>query len=434
MPFLTKITITRYIDPTDPKKKRRATSSTPGAIKKTEETRTYYIVDKSDGKVSRVNTGMTDKRAAEKYYADWLTAKERGQVGLTDPYKQHKDGTILDHLADHLKTLRANTRSTAYHEEVERELKNVFKARHDDQGREVLPAVKTLRDLTAGRVQQYLDWMTAAHGTKNKHRTYLVGFFNFLVAAERLPHNPITKHTVRRAKPKGEAERRRRRAMRVSELRTLVQAAYDYPVKAATMNTGGRPRRDGSKAEPRPSKLSTDTLAALMLRGRERRLLYRLAILTGLRRGELSRLRVRHLIFGKRPRIELPGVHTKNGRDAKIPLVPALAVELKAWVEETGRGKDDPVVTVPQRNNLLRAHKAQLKLAGIVYQDDRGRFADFHSIRTSLNVLLRRKGVPLRERQLFLRQAAADVTTNNYDDERMTKLKPVMRLLAKLGV
>jgi integrase len=162
--------------------------------------------------------------------------------------------------------------------------------------------------------------------------------------------------------------------------------------------------------------------------------MYRLAILTGLRRGELSRLRVRHLIFGKRPRIEMPGVLTKNGRDALIPLVPTLADELKAWVTETGRGKDDCVVVVPCRSNLVRLHKAHLKLAGIAYTDDRGRYADFHSFRMSLNVALRRRGVKLRERQLFLRHAAADLATSKYDDERLTAMKRLVRVLTEINL
>ncbi|MBA4068044.1 MAG: hypothetical protein C0501_30940 [Isosphaera sp.] len=426
MPFLTKLSVTRYIDPTDPRKKRRVPAGTPGAVKKVEETRTYFIVDKSGGKVRRVNTGMTDRRAADKFYADWLTAKERREVGLSDPHERDKDRPVLDHLADYLATLRGATRSPQHHQEVERVLRLVFAAGADDRGREVLPAVGTLRDLTADRVQQYLNRMTAAAGTRNKHRTYVVGFCNYLVGAGRLPHNPITRHSVRRAVARGEGEKRRRRALRPAELRRLVQAAHDYPVRAVAVNTGGRPRRDGTKPPPRPVTLKPEVLAELTRRGRERRLMYRLAILTGLRRGELSRLKVRHLVLVRRPRIEMPGALTKNGRDAVIPLVPALAEELRAWVRDTSRVKDDPVLTVPDRSNLARVHQAHLELAGISYKDDRDRYADFHALRTSTHVFLRRRGVPLRERQLFLRHAAADLASTAYDDERLTALRRVV--------
>lgn len=433
MPFLTKLTITQYIDPTDPKQKRRVPSDTPGAVKQQRETKTYYLVEKEGGKVQRTNTGLTDRRAADKWFADWLTAKERGQVGLSDPHKHDKGRPSLDHITEYLAVLTDSTRSADHRKEVGRVLRLVVAARYE-QEREVLPEVKTLRDLTADRVQQYLARMTAATATKNKHRTYVVGFCNFLVGAGRLPHNPVTKYSVRRAVAKAETEKRKRRAMKVGELRRLAQAAQDYPTQAVSVNKGGRPRNDGTRPPPRAVTLSPDVLEKLTRRGHERRLLYRLALLTGLRRGELSRLRVRHLILSKSPRIEIPGVLTKNGRDAVIPLVPTLATELKAWVKSTGRQKEDRVLTVPDRSNLARLHKAHLKLGGIPYEDDRGRFADFHSPRTSVNVYLRRKGVLLRERQLFLRHAAADLATANYDDERLTVLSRVVTLLAQLPI
>jgi integrase len=70
---------------------------------------------------------------------------------------------------------------------------------------------------------------------------------------------------------------------------------------------------------------------------------------------------------------------------------------------------------------MVRQHKARLKLAGIPYQTDDG-FADFHSLRKSINTRLRKKGVLLRLRQRFLRHAAADLATTAYDDERLNEL------------
>jgi hypothetical protein len=40
--------------------------------------------------------------------------------------------------------------------------------------------------------------------------------------------------------------------------------------------------------------------------------------------------------------------------------------------------------------------------------------------------------VSLRLRQRFLRQAAADLATSTYDDERAAELRAVVRVLAKL--
>jgi integrase len=59
--------------------------------------------------------------------------------------------------------------------------------------------------------------------------------------------------------------------------------------------------------------------------------MYLLAVFTGLRRGELSRVQVKEVKL-RRGVIDLPGGKTKNGRRAVIPLVKGLVTELRAWV------------------------------------------------------------------------------------------------------
>src|SRR5262249_8470233 len=144
--------------------------------------------------------------------------------------------------------------------------------------------------------------------------------------------------------------------------------------------------------QARPCKLRPETMARLRDRGRERWLMYRLAILTGLRRGELSRLRVSHLELDAQPfaRINMPAHLTKNGKPARILLVPSLAADLRQWIIDTGKSPTDALVTVPNRHNLIKLHKTHLALAGIPYSDPEGRCADFHSLRMSANVVLRK--------------------------------------------
>jgi hypothetical protein len=89
------------------------------------------------------------------------------------------------------------------------------------------------------------------------------------------------------------------------------------------------------------------------------------------------------------------------------------------------------MITVPCRHNLRRLHLAHLKMAKIPYKTDKGH-ADWHSLRKTTNTFLRRKMVPLRQRQLFLRHAAADLTTRRYDDERIGDMKDVIKQLNRL--
>ena len=274
-----------------------------------------------------------------------------------------------------------------------------------------------------------MGWKVKAT-TKNKIRTYLVSFGGWLVDRDRIARNPIEK--VKSAVPKPEEkEKRSRRAITCKELRALFATVERYPLSAARTPKGGRPRKDGGKAQPRnPVNLTEATITNLSQQGRERRLVYRTALLTGLRRGELSRLRVRPF------QREARGVGSsrptdQNGRAAKLPLVPTLAADLRRWIADTDRGLSDLMFHVPEARNMVRQHKARLKLAGIPYQTDHG-FADFHSLRKSINTYLRRREVSLRLRQRFLRHSAADLATTAYDDERLTELKPVLKLLTRL--
>jgi integrase len=91
--------------------------------------------------------------------------------------------------------------------------------------------------------------------------------------------------------------------------------------------------------------------------GRERALLYKTAVLTGLRQGELAALRVAYLKLDRKPvpALELPGEFTKNGDDAKLLLVPALADELRQWVADTGKKPTDLLFTVSGKANKISA-------------------------------------------------------------------------------
>src|SRR5688500_14071796 len=87
---------------------------------------------------------------------------------------------------------------------------------------------------------------------------------------------------VRRA---GRSASMKRRALKPSDLATLSRTVGEYPVAVRRVNRGGRPKADGSPREARPTTLKPETLEKLQAQGRERRLLYLLAVFTGLRRG-----------------------------------------------------------------------------------------------------------------------------------------------------
>ncbi len=410
MASLQKIIVTRYLD----RQGKQVPKGTKGARKVKEESAKWYCCYREGKRQVRIPLA-TDKAASQALMADLLRQKERGRAGLICPFKEHLDKPVADHVADYLAVVRSTTRSEQHQTEVARILGLFAK----DSG------AVTLRDVTADRVSGYLSRLTSGPTTRNMHRRILVMFLNYLEGVGRIDRNPVTKRSVRPAK---KGKRRERRALTGDEILRLLEAVRDYPVKSASVNRGGRNAK--KKPGERPAKLKPETVARLQRRGRERWLMYRLAVLTGLRRGELSRLRCSHLDLDRKPfaRLNLPAHLTKNGKPARILLVPSLADDLRQWIADMGKKPSDPVVTVPGRCNLAKLHKAHLALAGIPYETD-GRYADFHSLRMSANVVLRKAGIPAKERQLFLRHGKQELTTETYDDESATEMAEVVKAL-----
>src|SRR5262249_37486823 len=150
------------------------------------------------------------------------------------------------------------------------------------------------------------------------------------------------------------------------------------------------------------------------------------AVLTGYRRGELAALLVADLDAGVTPypTLNLPPERTKNGRPAKVYLLPSFARELLDWVKDTGRAPADPLFDVPAK--VIREYKKDLKWANIPYRDERGRSADFHALRKSGNVVLGRAGVPAKIRQLFMRHSDIRLTVSEYDSDDLYEMTRVV--------
>lgn len=122
------------------------------------------------------------------------------------------------------------------------------------------------------------------------------------------------------------------RPLTPAELQKLLAAARERPLLDASTNKGGdRTATPKTAVRVWAADLRAEVQDRYRLLGRERALLYKTAVLTGLRQSELAALRVAFLKLDRKPfpALELPGEFTKNGDDAKLLLVPALAEELR---------------------------------------------------------------------------------------------------------
>jgi integrase len=231
---------------------------------------------------------------------------------------------------------------------------------------------------------------------------------------DRIEANPLARVDV----PSGGRKTKERRALTVQQIQLLLDAARARPLAAHVARYG---EARGWVREK------------MLTRGRERALLYKTAVYTGLRLGEIASLRPCHLELDRAPfpRLEIPGKLTKNGQQARLLLVPSFAAELAEWIRDAEKGPDDALFHVPQAS--VRIMRADLARAGVPYRTSQGD-ADFHSLRMTSNVMLGQAGIPARIRQLFMRHSDIRLTMATYDDEAFLSLEAAVRALEGLGL
>lgn len=417
MAWIQKIQITKYVN----SKGNRVLKGTPGAIKKVTKTKKWYgCWTKGKRKISVPLS--VDKQASLALLSKMIKEKEFVDAGLVDPFEKQLDRKILEHLEDYINALREEGLTPYYISQRERILKHILKKL----------GVKTFRDLNVEAVDAYIRNMKnmsknevfpSAPNTKLCHRNSLVGFANWLMRKGRIAFNPLVNVNVPKGRPVHE-----RRALTQEEIAKVFQSARERPLQEAMINSGGRLQGGQPRTLMRllHAVLNTETRQRCLNLGEERCLIYKTAIYTGLRKGELKALKVSSIDFKSKPytTIRLSGQFTKNGKAALISLVPSLAVEMKNFIDKHNKKAVDYLFNVADKIHVI--FKRDLEAAGILYQDADGRFADFHSLRTSANTMLGVMGIPVRIRQLFMRHSDIRLTTGTYDDDVLYNQLPII--------
>ncbi|MFM8271118.1 MAG: tyrosine-type recombinase/integrase [Gemmata sp.] len=396
---LLKITRTRHL-----LGKKQVPPGTPGAVKVSEESRHWYAYRREGKRQIKVRL-FTDKAASVARLAKMNTALERGEAEMTDPRKEHLDRLAVSHLEDFLPVMRANGKSEKDKARKEAILRGFLTA----------AGVRTLSELDGAAVDRYLTSVSGSAGNKKKHLSAISIWVKWLLKKDRIATSPL----LRIDAPTGGKKVKARRALAAPLIQKLLDAARERPLAAFVKRYGPEVREE--------------VRTMLLKRGRERALVYKVAVFTGLRLGEIASLRPCHMDLDRRPfpRIEIAGRHTKNGHQARLLLVPSFAEELAGWIRETAKGPDDQLFRVPQA--AVRIMQADLEHAGIPYRTAQGD-ADFHSLRMTCNVMLGQAGVPARLRQLFMRHSDIRLTMATYDDESFLDLEAAVRAMEGLGL
>jgi integrase len=403
------------------------------------EARTYYAKYRDGAGVIRVvPTGCKDETAARSVLANLERRSELVKANVItsaeDATAQHQRTPMqanIDAYGEHMCAKELSATHRAY---TKRHLERIVKE----------CSFATIKDLSRESFEHWLVQMAEQGGgarTRNCYRDDLVTFCNWCVMTHRLMSNPfesISKANV-------EADRKRkRRSMNEDELRQLLDMARRRPLLDA--QTVRRGKRKGQAY----ANLRDDTKQTLDWLGRERALIYKTLILTGLRKGELASLSVGQLHLDEgMPFIALDAADEKNRQGNDIVIRDDLADDLRRWLADTlerlqaeARDKGEPIparlpmekplFTVPA--GLLRILNRDLIMAGISKKDERGRTLDVHALRTTFGTLLSKGGVAPRTAQAAMRHSDIRMTMQTYTDPKLLDVQGALDVLPTLSL
>jgi integrase len=397
----------------------------------------------ADGVDRRVSTNCHDERAAHKVLADLLAEVEKVRSGILTPQEsqaaRHAARPIAAHIADYLaflkvKTVRGRRISEAHQYDVGKQLRRLASE----------CGFNRIGDITRQRVTRWLsdetDTSEKAPRTVLKYRSTLMAFCKWAVREGRLATNPLL------GLPAVEVDevRRQRRPLTIEELAGLLDAAAKRPLRdALVIRRGKRKGQEGANV----GQAHRDRLVRL---GRERALIYKTLIYTGLRKNELATLTVGDLhLDGEQPYLELAAKNAKSGRGARIPLRADLAADLREHLDEKlaryrrqtlkdGRTEvpdalpaGTKVLRVPR--DLIRIFDRDLAAADIAKTDADGRTVDVHSLRHTFATLLSKAGVVPRMAQELMRHSDIRLTMNVYTHIQLVETSGAVELLPDIG-
>lgn len=364
-----------------------------------------YRDPRTGRRVERV--AYRDKRASQQLAAEIELRLERQEVGLVDPFLEHRKRPVAEHLDGFEAHLQSRGRTA----------KHVRMSRARLEAALAGMAVATLGELDPAAADRFLAQLRKdgrSAKTRDDYAAILRQFGAWLVDAGRWGENPFAKLGRTRTAADATFERR---ALTIDELRRLIAAAPQRSVQAYVT------RHPGASAE---------TIAELRRAGERRAVLYALAAFTGLRENECRQLRWNDLdLDGDPPTVRVRAATAKNRKTELVPLhadlVELLRTERKRSAADLGRPVRgaEAVVHVPRWvvarlradaawAGLGTLEKGYSKHAVRRLTDDEGRRLDFHSLRATAATMLARAGVPLQQAQRLLRHSDPRITERLY--------------------
>jgi len=356
--------------------------------------RFWYVrhVDRHGNEKVR-SSKLTDKREALRWGNRVEEQEQRVKLGLISPAEVEAVAASSTPIATHLEDFIADDMRRGLAERRIQMKRSVLSRFFREEG------IRTATEIDAEAIERHMHWMvetgvpSASDGrctrggrrrriklspsTANEFRTTVIRFLNWLVEKQRLAYHPCPGKRVRRMRPGGDP-RRSRRAMTPEEVERLFAYADEHGRGAV----------------------------------------YRVALLTGLRRSELEQLQWRDVRLDETtPCLRLRAGTTKAKRADVIPLH-RIAAETLARLPGRKTGSGGRVFEeVPSVHQLYR----DLDGAGIQACDGRravpnaaGEVVDFHAFRMTLGTMLANAGMNVLHLKRIMRHASIATTDRHY--------------------
>jgi integrase len=346
-------------------------------------TRSYYLRYRlRDMPVDRWKSlGATDLQVANKLAQEFIQEKEREAAGVIEakPMRDAAQRPLAEHLNDYEADLVTRERAGRGGRGA-RLLKSRILRLLNDCG------WKLSASITADAFIAWRNRQTDSARTLNHYLQGMISFLNWMERGGRIKFNPLKNV----AKVDGRGQKKRvRRAFTDDELCKLVQ--------------GSGPRG----------------------------IIYFTAARTGLRWEELRQLAWNEVhLNAPVPHVVVRAETAKNKTEESVCLVPEIVEALRAY-----RSASESVSNLVFPNGIPRARRLQkdAEALGIAYQDDLGRFADFHSLRYTWATFLQRNGIAQRFAMKLMRHSDIKLTAKVYTDETQLPIYDSIKNLPRLG-
>jgi integrase len=349
---------------------------------KLRQTRCYYLRYRiGDMPADRWRSlGVTDFSVANKKAQEFIQEREREAAGILEPklVRDAAQRALAEHLndyeADLLKRGRAGRGGRGA-----RLLKSRILRLLKDCGWKLSVSITT---------DSFIAWrnrQTDSARTLNHYLQGMISFLNWMERGGRIKFNPL--RNVSKVDGRGQ-KKRVRRAFTDDELRKFVQVS-------------------GARG-----------------------IIYFTAARTGLRWEELRQLNWNEVHLDDAvPHVVVRAETAKNKTEESVCLVPEIVEALKAY-----RSANESPSKLVFPNGIPRARRLQkdAEANGIAYQDELGRFADFHALRYTWATFLQRNGIAQRFAMKLMRHSDIKLTAKVYTDESQLPIYESIKNLPRL--